>query len=190
MRHRARELMVGGNARPRSTPCAAICRRSGSSPRRGFRTLMPSSGWPATASTTTARSWFPTAPRPPPACPTDRRETLPVDAIGEICARGVGVMTAYFDDEPATAAVIDKDGWLHTGDLGSIDATGYCRIQGRLKDMIIRGGENIYPREIEDILYMHPGVAGVAVTGVQDAEWGEKVAAFVQQRRGHSLSRG
>jgi acyl-CoA synthetase (AMP-forming)/AMP-acid ligase II len=76
-------------------------------------------------------------------------ETLSVDAIGEICARSFGVMTAYFDD------------------LGSMDASGYCRIQGRLKDMIIRGGENIYPREIEDILHTHPGVAHVAVTGGQ-----------------------
>jgi fatty-acyl-CoA synthase len=97
-------------------------------------------------------------------------------------------MTAYFDDERATAAVIDKDGWLHTGDLGSMDVSGYCRIQGRLKDMIIRGGENIYPREIEDILYTHPGVAGVAVTGVQDSELHETVAAFVQQRPGHSFT--
>ena len=69
-----------------------------------------------------------------------------------------------------------------------MDASGYCRIQGRLKDMIIRGGENIYPREIEDILYTHPGVAGVAVTGMQDSEWGETVAAFVQQRPGHGLT--
>jgi fatty-acyl-CoA synthase len=137
--------------------------------------------------------WMATVGRPLPGTEVkvvDPRtdETLPVDAIGEMCARGVGVMTAYFDDERATTAVIDKDGWLHTGDLGSMDASGYCRIHGRLKDMIIRGGENIYPREIEDILYMHPGVAGVAVTGVQDAEWGETVAAFVQQRPGHSLT--
>ena len=137
--------------------------------------------------------WMATVGRPLPGTEVkvvDPRtdETLRVDAIGEICARGVGVMTGYFDDERATAAVIDKDGWLHTGDLGSMDASGYCRIQGRLKDMIIRGGENIYPREIEDLLHTHPGVADVAVTGVQDSEWGETVAAFVQQRPGHSLT--
>jgi fatty-acyl-CoA synthase len=138
-------------------------------------------------------NWIATVSRPLPGTEVkvvDPRtdETLTVDAIGEICTRGVGVMTAYFDDERATAAAIDKDGWLHTGDLGGMDASGYCRIHGRLKDMIIRGGENIHPREIEDILYTHPDVAGVAMTGVQDAEWGETVAAFVQQRPGHSLT--
>ena len=137
--------------------------------------------------------WMATVGRPLPGTEVkvvDPRtdETLPVDAIGEICTRGVGVMTGYFDDERATAAVIDKDGWLHTGDLGSMDASGYCRIQGRLKDMIIRGGENIYPREIEDVLYTHPGVVDVAVTGAPDREWGETVAAFVRQRPGHSLT--
>ncbi|XHC09169.1 AMP-binding protein [Labrenzia sp. ac12] len=111
-------------------------------------------------------------------------KTLPVDTVGEICTRGPCVMTGYFDDKNATTAAIDPEGWLHTGDLGSMDAAGYCQIQGRLKDMIIRGGENIYPREVEDVLFTHPGVAGVAVVGVPDADWGEVVAAFVQLRPG------
>lgn len=112
-------------------------------------------------------------------------ETRPVGTVGEICTRSPCVMTAYFDDEGATADAIDEDGWLRTGDLGSMDAAGYCRVQGRLKDIIIRGGENIYPREIEDVLFTHPSVAGVAVVGVEDSEWGEVVAAFIQQRPGH-----
>jgi fatty-acyl-CoA synthase len=115
-------------------------------------------------------------------------ETCSVDVVGEICARGPGIMAGYFDDEHATSAAIDADGWLHTGDLGSMDATGFCRVQGRLKEMIIRGGENIYPREIEDVLSGHPDVAGVAVLGTQDDEWGEVVVAVVQSRDGHTPS--
>lgn len=109
-------------------------------------------------------------------------DTVPLGVVGEICARGCGVMAGYFDNPGATAIALDAHGWLHTGDLGSLDAEGYCRIQGRLKDMIIRGGENIYPREIEDVLFTHPGIASVSVVGVPDAEWGEQVAAFVQAR--------
>lgn len=112
--------------------------------------------------------------------------TLPIDAVGEIYTRGPGVMVAYYDDPHATSQALDDEGWLHTGDLGSMDASGYCRIQGRLKDMIIRGGENIYPREIEDILFTHPAVAGVAVIGANDDEWGEVVAAFIQLRADHA----
>lgn len=111
-------------------------------------------------------------------------ETVPLGVVGEICARGCGVMAGYFDNPGATAQALDAEGWLHTGDLGSLDAQGYCRIQGRLKDMIIRGGENIYPREIEDVLFTHPGIANVSVVGVPDAEWGEQVAAFIQPRAG------
>lgn len=109
-------------------------------------------------------------------------ETVPLDTIGEICARGYGVMKDYFDNPKATASAIDSEGWLHTGDLGSMDRHGYCRVQGRLKDLIIRGGENVYPREIEDVLFTHPAVATVAVVGVPDPEWGETVAAFVQTK--------
>src|SRR5215469_9440702 len=95
-------------------------------------------------------------------------------------------MTGYFDDEAATAEAIDAEGWLHTGDLGSMDERGYCRIEGRVKEMIVRGGENIYPREIEQLLFSHPGVADVAVVGAPDDYWGEEVAAFVRPVAGLS----
>ncbi|ASK34416.1 AMP-binding protein [Alloalcanivorax mobilis] len=108
--------------------------------------------------------------------------TVPLGHSGEIRTRGICVMKGYFDDEAATAKALDEDGWLHTGDLGSMDEYGYCRVLGRLKDMIIRGGENIYPREIEDVLFEHPNVVQAAVVGVPDPEWGESVAAFVQLR--------
>jgi fatty-acyl-CoA synthase len=100
--------------------------------------------------------------------------------VGEVCARGYGVMKGYFDAPEATAAAVDSDGWLHTGDLGSMDDGGYLRIEGRLRDMIIRGGENIYPREIEDLLFTHPLVADVSVVGLPDPEMGELVAAFIR----------
>ncbi|MFB0493578.1 fatty-acyl-CoA synthase [Methylobacterium sp. OAE515] len=105
---------------------------------------------------------------------------LRIGEIGEICARGYSVMKDYFNQPDATRKAIDSEGWLHTGDLGSLDAYGYCRVQGRLKDMIIRGGENIYPREIEDVLFEHPSVADVAVIGVPDSDWGEVVVAFIR----------
>lgn len=104
----------------------------------------------------------------------------PIGELGEICARGYSLMKDYFDQPDATAAALDAQGWLHTGDLGSIDEHGYCRVQGRLKDMIIRGGENLYPREIEDVLFEHATVAGVSVVGVPDADWGEVAVAFVR----------
>ncbi len=100
--------------------------------------------------------------------------------VGEICTRSYAVMHGYYDKPEASAAAIDTDGWLHTGDLGVMDARGYCRIAGRLKDMIIRGGENIYPREIEEVLFSHPAVADVAVVGIPDQKWGERVAAFIR----------
>jgi fatty-acyl-CoA synthase len=113
---------------------------------------------------------------------TDPRtgQTTACGTTGEICTRGYLVMQGYLGDPAATSAAIDPAGWLHTGDLGSMDRRGYCRIQGRIKDMIIRGGENIYPREIEDVLLSHPGVAEVAVVGVADRFWGETVAAVVR----------
>jgi fatty-acyl-CoA synthase len=113
-------------------------------------------------------------------------DVLPCGTIGELCARGYGVMTGYFDMPEQTAAAIDADGWYHTGDLASMDERGYLRIEGRLKDMIIRGGENIYPREIEDLLFEHPKIAEVAVVGVPDAKWGEEVAAFVRTTPGET----
>ncbi|GAA0823488.1 AMP-binding protein [Streptosporangium amethystogenes subsp. fukuiense] len=112
--------------------------------------------------------------------------TLPVGTVGELCTRGYHVMTGYFDDAVATMSAIDADGWLHTGDLASMDERGYCRIEGRLKEMIIRGGENIYPREIENVIFQHPDVADVAVVGVPDDTWGEQVAAFVRPAPGRT----
>jgi fatty-acyl-CoA synthase len=112
--------------------------------------------------------------------------TVPVDAVGEICTRGYLVMQGYFENPEATAAAIDAEGWLHTGDLGSMDSRGFCRIEGRLKEMIIRGGENIYPREIEQLLFSHPSVGNVAIVGVPDRKWGEQVAAFVRPAPGQT----
>ena len=111
-------------------------------------------------------------------------ETVPPDVVGEILTRGYHVMTGYFDNPAATSDAVDAEGWLHTGDLGSMDGRGYCRIEGRLKEMIIRGGENIYPREIEHLLHTHPRVADVAVVGIPDDHWGEQVAAFVRPAAG------
>ena len=110
--------------------------------------------------------------------------TLPRGTIGEICTRGYHVMTGYLDDPDATTAAIDAGGWLHTGDLGAMDERGYCTVTGRVKEMIIRGGENIYPREIEHVLSGHPSVADVAVVGVPDPHWGEQVAAFIRLAAG------
>jgi len=107
-------------------------------------------------------------------------EPAALGVIGEVCARGYLVMDGYLDDPEATATAVDADGWLHTGDLGSMDERGHCRIEGRVKEMIIRGGENIYPREIELVLFGHPRVADVAVFGVPDPEWGEQPAAVVR----------
>ena len=117
-------------------------------------------------------------------------QTVAPGVIGELCTRGYHVMTGYFRDLEKTAAAIDADGWLHTGDLASMDERGYCQIGGRLKDMIIRGGENIYPREIEQVLFGHPAVADVAVVGVPDAKLGEQVAAFVRPAPGRTPDPG
>ena len=114
--------------------------------------------------------------------------TVQAGAVGEILTRGYHVMKGYFDDPAATTEAIDGAGWLHTGDLGSMDERGYCRIEGRVKEMIIRGGENIYPREIEQVLHAHPGVADVAVVGVPDDYWGEQVAAFVRSVPGQPVT--
>jgi acyl-CoA synthetase (AMP-forming)/AMP-acid ligase II len=113
-------------------------------------------------------------------------QTVVPGVMGEVCTRGYHVMTGYFRDPGKTAAAIDADGWLHTGDLASMDERGYCQIGGRLKDMIIRGGENIYPREIEQVLFEHEDVADVAVVGVPDPVWGEQVAAVVRPAAGRT----
>ncbi len=107
--------------------------------------------------------------------------TVPHGEAGELCARGYSVMLGYNDNPDATAETIDADGWLHTGDLCAMDERGYFTIVGRLKDMIIRGGENVYPREIEEVLFRHPAVADVAVVGLPDDKWGEVVAAFIRR---------
>jgi acyl-CoA synthetase (AMP-forming)/AMP-acid ligase II len=114
----------------------------------------------------------------------DTSATIPRGEIGEICARGYGIMKDYFDNRDATSSAIDAEGWLHTGDLGSLDEHGYCRVQGRRKDIIIRGGENIYPREVEDILHTHPAILDASVVGVPDRDWGEVPVAFVQLKPG------
>jgi fatty-acyl-CoA synthase len=114
--------------------------------------------------------------------------TQPVDSPGELCTRGFLVMAGYYDMPEATAATIDEHGWLRTGDLCTMDARGYCRITGRLKDLIIRGGENIYPREIEELLYTHPDIADVAVIGLPDEYWGEELGAVVLFESGRSAS--
>jgi fatty-acyl-CoA synthase len=107
---------------------------------------------------------------------------------GELLTRGYSVMRGYWDDPQRTREAIDPGGWMHTGDLAVIDADGYCNIVGRVKDMIIRGGENIYPREIEEFLYRHPAILDVAVVGVPDAKYGEAVCACVQLHHGMSAS--
>ena len=114
-------------------------------------------------------------------------EVLPCGAVGELCVRGYCVMTGYNDMPEQTAEAIDAEGWYHTGDLASMDDRGYLRIEGRLKDMIIRGGENIYPREIEDLLFEHPKVGEVAVVGVPDEKWGEAIVAFIRSAPGESV---
>ncbi|MEO0436108.1 MAG: AMP-binding protein [Pseudomonadota bacterium] len=116
-------------------------------------------------------------------------EILPIGEKGELCTRGYHVMHSYYDNPEATASTIDEEGWLHTGDLCSMDERGYCRIEGRLKDMIIRGGENIYPREIEECLFQHPTVAEVAVVGLPDDRFGEQVAAFLRAAPQQTLNR-
>ena len=103
---------------------------------------------------------------------------------GELCTRGYSVMSGYWDDPERTAEAIDRDGWMHTGDLATMDADGYVNIVGRIKDMVIRGGENVYPREVEEFLYGHPDVADVQVVGVPDARYGEELVAWVTLREG------
>ncbi|MXZ53584.1 MAG: AMP-binding protein [Acidimicrobiaceae bacterium] len=111
-------------------------------------------------------------------------ETVPRGAGGEFRTRGYSVMLGYWNDEARTAEAIDADGWMHTGDLAVMDDEGYVNIVGRIKDMIIRGGENVYPREVEEFLYSHPDVVEVQVIGVPDARYGEEIMAWVQLRDG------
>ena len=115
-------------------------------------------------------------------------QTLPDNTQGELCARGHGVMIGYYKNPEATAAAIDKDGWLHTGDLAVRLPNGYYKITGRLKDLVIRGGENIYPREIEEFLFTHPAVEQVAVVGVPDSKYGEELCAWIKLRAGQTAT--
>lgn len=119
---------------------------------------------------------------------TQTGSTVPFEQVGEVCFRGYQAMKGYYSDPDATAKAIDKHGWLHSGDLGCMDSDGYLRITGRLKEMIIRGGENIYPREIEDLIFSHPKVAQVAVIGVPDDYYGEQIAAWIQLHPSQSAS--
>ncbi|TYL49710.1 AMP-binding protein [Nocardioides sp. BGMRC 2183] len=109
-------------------------------------------------------------------------QTLPRGEAGEFCTRGYSVMLGYWEDEAKTAEAIDADGWMHTGDLAVMRGDGYCTIVGRIKDMVIRGGENIYPREIEEFLYGHPDIEDVQVIGVPDEKYGEELCAWVKLR--------
>jgi fatty-acyl-CoA synthase len=116
--------------------------------------------------------------------------SLPDGQSGELCARGHNVMLGYYKMPEQTAAAIDADGWLHTGDLAMRQPDGNLRITGRLKDTIIRGGENISPREIEELLFTHPAVENVQIVGVPDAKYGEEVLAWIKLRSGHALTEG
>ncbi len=115
-------------------------------------------------------------------------QALPLGEQGEYCSRGYAVMLGYWDDPSRTAEAIDSEGWMHSGDLATMDAQGYVRITGRIKDMIIRGGENIYPREIEEFLLSHPAIADAQVFGVADEKFGEEVCAWIIARPGSSVS--
>ncbi|WP_254507022.1 AMP-binding protein [Anatilimnocola floriformis] len=115
-------------------------------------------------------------------------ESLPDNTQGELCCRGHGVMIGYYNNPEATAAAIDQDGWLHTGDLAVRLPNGYYKITGRLKDLVIRGGENIYPREIEEFLFTHPAVEQAAVVGVPDPKYGEELCAWIKLRAGQTTT--
>jgi fatty-acyl-CoA synthase len=114
--------------------------------------------------------------------------TAAIAEQGELCTRGYLVMKGYDQEPEATARAIDHEGWLHTGDLATMRPDGYFRITGRLKDMIIRGGENVYPREVEEFLYQHPSVADVQVVGLPDEKLGESVAAWIKLKGGATAS--
>ena len=116
------------------------------------------------------------------------RASRAAGVAGELCTRGYSVMLGYWNDEARTAEVLDADGWMHTGDLATLDEQGYCNILGRSEDMVIRGGENISPREIEDFLHLHPHVSNAQVVGVPDAKYGEELCAWIILREGRDLT--
>ncbi len=113
---------------------------------------------------------------------------VPRGVTGELCTRGYSVMLGYWGDPERTAGVIDPARWMHTGDLAVIDAEGFCNIVGRLKDVVIRGGENVFPREVEEFLYAHPGIEDVQCFGVPDPRYGEELCAWVKRREGADLT--
>ena len=117
-------------------------------------------------------------------------QTVPRGTLGEFCTRGYSVMLGYWNNEAATASSIDAAHWMHTGDLAVMDDEGYVNIAGRIKDMIIRGGENVYPREIEEFLYRHPKIKEVQVIGVPDPKFGEELMAWIQPADGERADRG
>lgn len=114
--------------------------------------------------------------------------TLGPGEVGEFCSRGYNTMKGYYKMEEATRQVIDKDGWLHSGDLATVDENGYYKITGRIKDMIIRGGENIYPKEIEEFLYTIPDIQDVQVIGVPSQKYGEEVMACIVRKEGSGIT--
>ncbi len=113
---------------------------------------------------------------------------VPRGVAGELCTRGYSVMQGYWEDPERTAEVLDRAGWMHSGDLATLDEDGYCNIVGRIKDLVIRGGENVYPREVEEFLYRHPAIQEVQVFGVPDARYGEELCAWVRLRPGFALT--
>jgi len=118
----------------------------------------------------------------------DSGRVVPRGTAGELCTRGYVVMLGYWDNEEATGEAIDRAGWMRTGDLATIDEDGYANVVGRIKDMVIRGGENVYPREVEEFLYQHPAVGDVQVVGVPDERYGEELCAWVRLREGQAVS--
>lgn len=114
-------------------------------------------------------------------------QIVPRGEAGELCTRGYSVMLGYWNDEARTREAVDSDGWMHTGDVATIDDDGYCRIVGRIKDMVIRGGENIYPREVEEYLYQHADIQDVQVFGVPDTKYGEELCAWIIAKTGATL---
>jgi fatty-acyl-CoA synthase len=118
----------------------------------------------------------------------DSGRVVPRGTPGELCTRGYVVMLGYWENQEATEEAVDRAGWMHTGDLATLDADGYANIVGRIKDMVIRGGENVYPREVEEFLYQHPAVGDVQVVGVPDAKYGEELCAWVRLREGQAVT--
>jgi fatty-acyl-CoA synthase len=114
----------------------------------------------------------------------DSGRTLPRGVPGELCTRGYSVMLGYWNEAGKTAEAIDAARWMHTGDIAVMDDDGYLAITGRIKDMVIRGGENIYPREVEEFLYTHPDILDAQVIGVPDAKYGEELMAWIRMRPG------